>query len=120
MPPPNTQVMGESIPDNTAIQETSGFLVSLKLDPYPPSVANSNGFEVSLTDSNGQAVSDASIRLDLTMPGMMMPPNQFSLVPVGAGKYQASGPFTMRGPWRIEVVISIGETSQSVFFDVWL
>jgi len=38
----------------------------------------------------------------------------------GEGKYHATGRFTMRGPWRIEVIISIGGKSQSVFFDVWL
>ncbi len=54
MPPPNSQVMGETIPENTAIQEASDFLVSLKLDPYPPSVSNFNGFEVSIKDVDGQ------------------------------------------------------------------
>ena len=109
-----------SLPENPAIQKSGDLLVSLGLNPYPPSVTKSNDFEVTLTDANGQAISNAAISLDLTMPGMMMPPNQFSLEPAGSGNYHASGRFTMRGPWRIEVIISMAGKSQSVFFDVWL
>ncbi len=37
---------------------------------------------------------------------------------VSDGKYQTTAPFTMRGGWRIEVVITRGGEKQSVFFDV--
>ena len=94
--------------------------MSLGLDPYPPSVTKSSDFEVILTDTAGKAVSGATISLDLTMPGMYMPPNQLQMQSSGEGKYHAAGRFTMRGPWRIEVIISMGGQSQSVFFDVWL
>jgi len=106
--------------ENPAVQESAGLLVSLGLNPYPPRVTRSEDFAVTLTDANGQALSDATIRLDLTMPGMMMPPNQFDLAPDGAGKYHAGSRVTMRGPWRIEVIITISGQTQSVFFDVWL
>jgi hypothetical protein len=120
LPAPLAQAGGAPLPENTARQEYGGLTVSLSLTPYPPSLSNANNFEVRLTDSQGQAVSDASIQLDLTMPGMMMPPNQISLEPAGAGLYRASGSFTMRGPWRIEVIITSGGVTRSVYFDVWL
>jgi hypothetical protein len=40
--------------------------------------------------------------------------------PVAEGKYHASGYFTMRGLWRIEVIITHGSQKQSVFFEVGL
>ena len=120
MPVPVALAAAGPVSENPAIQESGGLLVSLGLDPYPPGVTKPSNFEVILTDTAGKAVSDATISLDLTMPGMYMPPNQLNMQSSGEGKYHATGRFTMRGPWRIEVIISIGGKSQSVFFDVWL
>ena len=106
--------------ENTATQAVDGLLVSLTLNPYPPSMSKLSDFEITLADAGGQAISDATITLDLTMPGMYMPPNQLNLQQAGNGKYHASGRFTMRGPWRMEAVITIGVKTQSVYFDVWL
>lgn len=108
------------LPENTALQEAAGLRVSLALNPYPPSGSQSSDFDVTLADASGQPVADATVSLDLTMPGMYMPPNQLSLEPVSAGQYHSSGRFTMRGLWRIEVIILRGTEKQSVFFDVWL
>ena len=120
MPVPVALAATGPVSENPAIQESGGLLVSLGLDPYPPSVTKSSDFEVILTDTAGKPVSDATISLDLTMPGMYMPPNQLNMQSSGEGKYHATGRFTMRGPWRIEAIISTGGKSQSVFFDVWL
>jgi hypothetical protein len=109
-----------SLPGNTAIQESGGMLVSLALNPYPPSGTQASDFEVTLTDTSGNPLPGADISLDLTMPSMWMPPNQISLQPIQDGKYHASGHFTMRGMWRIEVIITRGADNQSVFFDVGL
>ena len=48
------------------------------------------------------------------------PPNQPALDFVADGKYSATGQFTMRGWWRIEVIITRGGQTQSAFFDVGL
>lgn len=108
------------LPENTVQQESAGLLISLALNPYPPSGTQSGDFDVTLTNTNGQAITDATVSLDLTMPGMWMPPNQLSAEPVSDGKYHATGRFTMRGLWRIEVIITRGNQKQSVFFDVGL
>jgi hypothetical protein len=118
-PIPVPAAAGE-LPENTALQASGDLLVSLSINPYPPSGGGASDFVVNLTDANGQPVSDATIGLDLTMPEMWMPPNQLNLVAGGGGKYQASGYFTMRGLWRIEVIISRDGQKQSVFFDVGL
>jgi hypothetical protein len=108
------------VPENTAVQESGGLVVSLAMNPYPPSGSKSTDFNVTLADLSGQPVPDTTISLDLTMPGMWMPPNQLNMVAGDAGNYQASGYFTMRGLWRIEVIITRGGQKQSVFFDVGL
>ena len=54
------------------------------------------------------------------MPEMWMPPNQPALEFAGEGKYQAAGQFTMRGWWRIEVIVKYDGQTQSAFFDLGL
>lgn len=108
------------VPENAAVQESDGLLVTFALTPYPPTGSQSTEFFVTLADSNGQPVSDASITLDMTMPGMWMPTNQPALEAGEPGQYSGSGIFTMRGLWRIEVIIERGGKTQSVFFDLGL
>jgi hypothetical protein len=120
MPVPPGQAAAGGLPENTAMQEANGLLVSLTLAPYPPSMAAAGDFKVTLADAKGQAVTGATISIDLTMPGMYMPPNKIDLQAAEAGAYHASGRFTMRGPWRMEVILTIDGKTQSLFFDVWL
>ena len=109
-----------ALSENTAAQRAGEMNVLIALNPYPPVGFEPADFEVTLTDADGQAINDASVNLDLTMPGMWMPPNQLTLTPASDGKYSATGRFTMRGLWRIEVTITRGAETQSVFFDIWL
>jgi hypothetical protein len=118
LPPP--KAAATKLPENMAMQQVGDMNVSIALNPYPPTGFNPADFEVTLTDANGQVINDATVSVNLTMPTMWMPPNQFALTAVPNGKYSATGQFTMRGPWRIEVVITRGGTTQSAFFDVWL
>jgi len=118
--PPPANAAATKLPENMAVQQAGDMTVSIALNPYPPTGYNPTDFEVTLTDSKGQVINDAIISLNLTMPTMWMPPNQFPLTAASNGKYSAPGQFTMRGPWRIEVVITRGTKTQSVFFDVWL
>ena len=112
--------LATELPENIAAQRAGEMNVSIALNPYPPVGFEPADFEVTLTDADGQAINDASVNLNLTMPGMWMPPNQLTLTPASDGKYSATGRFTMRGLWRIEVTITRGAETQSVFFDVWL
>lgn len=105
---------------NIAAQKSGEMIVSLALNPYPPSAGAPGEFDVTLTDLNGKAIDDAAITLNMTMPSMWMPPNQPALEFAADGKYHTAAPFTMRGGWRIEVIITRGDTKQSVFFDVGL
>jgi hypothetical protein len=114
-----TSVTGE-LPQGTVAQKAGDLIVSLALNPYPPRAGAPSEFDVTLTDLSGKAIDDAVITLDLTMPSMWMPPNQPAMEFVSDGKYNTSTPFTMRGEWRIEVIITRGDEKQSAFFDVGL
>jgi hypothetical protein len=120
IPIPAAQATAAKMNENTAFQQSGGYLVSLKLDPYPPTISIPSDFEVTLADAQGQTIAGATVSVDLTMPGMYMPPNKIDLSPANAGIYRGSGRFTMRGPWRLEVIITISDQTHSVFFDVWL
>jgi len=111
---------GVTLPENTAMQKIGTLNVTLALTPYPPASFQTGNFLVTLTDSEGQAITDAKITLDLTMPAMRMPTNKPQATHTGDGKYTASAMWTMRGQWRIQVIIVRGGATQSAFFDVWL
>jgi hypothetical protein len=119
-PSPEVTAVSGELPKNTAAQKSGDLIVSLALNPYPPKAGQPSEFDVKLTDLSGKTIDDASISLNLTMPSMWMPPNQPDMKFVPDGKYQTTAPFTMRGAWRIEVVITRGSETQSVFFDVGL
>lgn len=108
------------LPANTAAQAVGSLNVALALSPYPPVGFQKGGFDVTLTDAQGQAITDAKISLDLTMPAMPMPQNTLDAQHTGNGIYHATGMFTMRGLWQIEIIIERGGQKQSVFFDVGL
>ncbi len=108
------------LPANTATQIVGNLNVTLAISPYPPASFQNGRFDITLTDDKGQAVTDATISLDLTMPGMWMPPSKPNAQAVGNGKYHAAAFWTMRGLWQIEVTITRGNQKQSAFFDVWL
>ena len=119
LPVPASRSAG-NLPENSAIQESGDLVVTLALNPYPPGMTKPTSFELTLADTNGKAIPDAAVSLDLTMPGMYMPPNLLILEPDQSGTYHATGRFTMRGPWRMEAIIILDGRQQSVFFDVWL
>jgi hypothetical protein len=108
------------LPENTATQKIGNLNVTLALSPYPPTSFKNGSFDIMLTDDKGQAVTDATISLDLTMPGMWMPPSKPNAQAIGNGKYQGAAYWTMRGLWQIEVIITRGNEKQSAYFDVWL
>lgn len=108
------------LPENTAMQKVGNLNVTLALSPYPPVGFQQASYDVTLTDENGKAVSDASIMLDLTMPDMPMPSNKVAAKYTDNGLYKGTGRFTMRGLWRIVVIIQRGGEKISAYFDVGL
>jgi uncharacterized iron-regulated membrane protein len=105
---------------NASTQKAGNWNVTLTLTPYPPVSFQQTTFDITVTDEKGNAVSDAEIVLDLTMPSMWMPSNKPQAQSLGAGKYQAIGRFTMRGDWQIAVIVERGSEKQTAYFKLWL
>lgn len=120
--PPSAEIEAAtgSLAENAAAQKVGEMIVVLSINPYPATMRQPTSFDVTLIGANGAAVDDAEIQLDMTMPQMWMPANRPALEFVGGGQYHATGQFTMRGWWRIEVIITRGGQTQSAFFDVGL
>lgn len=93
--------------------------VTVTMNPAPAAFSTTT-FNITITDEKGAPVSDAKVSLDLTMPSMWMPANKPQAQSLGDGKYQAAGRFTMRGGWRIDVIIERGGQKQNAYFDIGL
>jgi hypothetical protein len=115
-----TPPLSNTLPANVATQKAGNLNVALALTPYPPVSFQQTTFDITITDEKGVVVSDAKVSLDLTMPSMPMPSNKPQAQSLGAGKYQATGRFTMRGGWKIAVIIERGAEKQTAFFQLGL
>jgi hypothetical protein len=63
-------------------------------------------------------VHNASVRYDLTMPGMTMPPNQPQANEKDKGVYETKAIFTMAGNWRCRAEVEVpGSVSLEFAFD---
>src|SRR5437764_14700634 len=71
-----------------------------------PGTSGLNRFDVLLTDSRGQSITDAEkVSLRFTMLTMNMGESELVAYPAGGGHYIAQGgPLVMDGPWQIEAV----------------
>lgn len=108
-----------SKPANALTGKAGDLNVMLVMNPQPAAFSTTT-FDITLTDGKGAAISDASVSLDLTMPSMWMPSNKPQAQSLGNGKYQAVGRFTMRGGWRINIIIDRGGQKQNTYFDIGL
>ena len=115
-----TPALSNALPRNAATQKAGTLNVTLALTPFPPVSFQQTTFDITITDEKGNAVSDAKVSLDLTMPSMWMPSNKPQAQSLGAGKYQATGRFTMRGGWQIAVIIERGAEKQTAYFQLGL
>ena len=115
-----TPPLSNALPANAATQKAGNLNVTLALTPFPPVSFQQTTFDITITDEKGNAVSDAQVSLDLTMPSMWMPSNKPQAQSLGTGKYQATGRFTMRGGWQIAVIVERGSEKQTAFFQLGL
>lgn len=90
--------------------------VTLKITPFPPVGRSVSTFEITLADDAVRPIPNAQVDLDLTMPGMWMPPNKPKAQSVGEGHYTASSRMGMRGQWQIAVIVQQNAQTQTVNF----
>jgi hypothetical protein len=87
-------------------QQAGLYRVSLAFDPSPPAAGMTERLTLHVTDTSGRDVSDARVRLGLSMPAMVIAPLQVSAAWAGGGEYRAEGAFPMRGGWVVTVEIA--------------
>jgi hypothetical protein len=89
------------------VSKGAGAAAALTIEPFPPVSLKASRLELTLSDAGGQRIAGARVRLDLTMPGMEMPPNRLDLREAGAGLYRGEALFTMAGDWQIRAEAAV-------------
>jgi len=116
---------GEAVRPDCRIDEGScraakgTLLVTFELLPRPVKVMRELAFAVTLQDK-GTQVTDASVAVELTMPGMVMGKNTVILLSKGGGIYEGKG-VIVRCPsgsrlWRANVNVRRGGKTAAVPF----
>jgi hypothetical protein len=88
-------------------QVNNGITAQFTIPEDPAPVMKETPLTLTLHDAEGQPVNDASVRHDLTMPGMTMPPNKPEVIEKDDGVYEAKAIFTMEGEWRCRTEVEL-------------
>jgi hypothetical protein len=106
-----------STPTQTILdQKQNGNLTIQLFSDHNPPVQGYDVFQILVTDSNGQPVSDATVSLDLNMTTMNMGNNHVAATPLGKGYYAGKVFFSMPGPWQATVGIQRNGQTTTVQF----
>jgi hypothetical protein len=100
-------------------QKKGDLNIRVTMDKNPP-VIGINTVDVYVTDTSGNTVTDASVRVNYSMPPMpgMAPMNYNTTAKPGGGKYTAKLNVSMAGPWNIAVRVSKAGKTATVRFNV--
>jgi hypothetical protein len=97
----------------------SGMSIEFDVQPKPVKPLSKLQFMVTLTDK-GKALTNASVGLDLTMPGMYMGKNAPVMKHISKGRYEGSGVITRcmsgRKTWRADVTVENGGAKETAGF----
>jgi len=93
--------------------------VSVKFDKNAPSTG-ANNVEIQVTDSSGKYVTDATVKVDYSMPAMPgMPAMNYKTNAVLSGnKYSAKLDISMSGAWNIAVKITKDGKTSTLKFNI--
>ena len=86
--------------------------IAFRSDPEPPE-AGDNTFEVTVKQADGSPVTDATVTIVFSMPGMPsmnMPAmrSTATLAHEASGRYRGTGQLSMDGTWNVIVTVSRG------------
>lgn len=74
-------------------------------------------YVIALADAAGQPIEGATVFLDQQMPAMPMGSSQPIAEPLGGGRYQVRGVYTMEGDWVVQVHAIVGGQERVATFD---
>jgi hypothetical protein len=100
-------------------QQKGDLTIQVMMDKNPP-VTGNNNLEVAITDKSGKSVTDATVRVNYSMPPMpgMAPMNYNTKASPSGDKYTAKLNISMAGPWNVVVKVSRGGKTSIVKFNV--
>lgn len=111
IPPPRT------VP--TQVTMAGPLRVTLGLESGQLTAAGPNTVSLTITDSAGRQVTNATVVAHLTMRTMAMDAPDVAATPTSAGRYLAHPKFAMAGPWRLTVTTTQpGQPPHTATFDV--
>jgi hypothetical protein len=100
------------IQHGSCVMETNGMTITFDILPKPVRTMSELQFIVTITRKK-HPVTDASVTLDLSMPGMYMGKNRPALKYLGQGRYQGSGIITRctsgQKSWQAQVTVGSGD-----------
>lgn len=101
------------------MKTAGGLTVTFDISPKPVKVMRDLAFTVTLSD-NGKPVTDASVMIDFTMPGMFMGKNAVRLKQTRQGVYSGTG-VIVKCPsgekiWQASLVLRRAATTSVVSF----
>lgn len=74
-------------------------------------------YVIVLADAAGQPIEGATVFLQQQMPSMPMGSSQPIAEPLGGGRYQVRGVYTMEGDWVVQVHAIVGGQERVATFD---
>ena len=88
--------------------------VTIQINPNPPLITKPATLSIQvLSNASQQPVANAHVTLISNMETMDMELDQVEAQSQGNGMYLATVQFSMSGPWRVQVVISLPEGTKS-------
>jgi hypothetical protein len=90
--------------------------VTLFSAPAQP-IRGDDSLKVSVTDANGQPITDATVTFDIDMTNMSHGKNVVTASSSGDGSYSGKVFFLMPGPWRVIVGVQRAGQQSTVRFD---
>ena len=102
-------------------KQAGPYQVTLHVDPNPPPITRSAMLSIQvLLNTSQHPVTNAHVTLESGMETMDMGTDHTEAQSQGNGIYLATVQFSMSGPWRVQVVISLpkGNKSFSAMFEV--
>ncbi len=107
----------------TTVLATEGLSVTFDITPKPVAAMKTLAFRIDI-NRGAAPVTDGEVTVDLSMPGMAMPPNRVALLHQGGGCYAGRGVIVRcpsgKAVWRAEARIrrpawGDGQPRQAVF-----
>ena len=105
--------------DYEITKKSGDYTVQIKMDKNPP-VTGENKMDITIKDTAGKSVTDATVDVNFGMPAMpgMAPMNYKATAVLKGESYLATINFSMAGPQFINIKITRGGKSQLVKLNV--